>query len=79
MGREYFKDQTRETKTSKVTDEVELSILALRNTFKWGTVRIQQGLRGLPGFITEAVRAQPYKVEPKYPCFFRFRHAHAAA
>jgi len=56
VGREYFKDKTREPKTGKVTDEVELSILALRNTFKWGTARIQQGLHRLPGFVTEAVR-----------------------
>jgi hypothetical protein len=72
VGREYFIDKTRETKTSKVTDGVELSILALRITFKWGTVRIQQGLHGLPGFIMDAVRAQPYKVEPKFSMFFSF-------
>jgi transposase InsO family protein len=56
VGREYFKDKTREPKPGKVTDEVELSILALRNTFKWGTARIQQGLLRLPGFVLEAVR-----------------------
>src|SRR3989337_2860652 len=44
VGREYYKDKVREPKPSKVTDEVELSILALRSTFKWGTARIQQGL-----------------------------------
>jgi len=56
VGREYYKDKPREPRQSKVTDKVELSILALRSTFKWGTARIQQGLINLPGFIREAVR-----------------------
>jgi transposase InsO family protein len=56
VGREYYKDKPRQPKPSKVTDEVEVSILALRNTFKWGTARIQQGLLRLPGFISDAVR-----------------------
>lgn len=56
VGREYYKDRPREPKPGKVTCEVELSILALRNTFKWGTARIQQGLLRLPAFILEAVR-----------------------
>jgi len=51
VGREYYKDKPRQPKPGKVTDEVELSILALRNTMKWGTARIQQGLLELPGFI----------------------------
>ena len=55
MGREYYRDKLRQPKPGKVTDEVELSILALRNTFKWGTARIQQGLLRLPAFILEAV------------------------
>jgi IS30 family transposase len=54
VGRESFKDKPREPKASKVTNEVEVSILTLRNTFRWGTVRIQQGLYGLPPFIHEA-------------------------
>jgi len=54
VGRESFKDKPREPKTSKVTGEVELSILALRHTFGWGTARIQQGLIKLPGFMREA-------------------------
>jgi len=54
VGRESFKDRPREPKTIKVTDEVELSILTLRNTFGWGTARIQQGLYKLPPFIHEA-------------------------
>jgi len=56
VGRESFKDRSREPKASKVTGEVELSILALRNTFGWGTARIQQGLFKLPSFILEATR-----------------------
>jgi IS30 family transposase len=56
VGREYFKDRPRKSKESKVTVEVELSILKLRTTFKWGTARIQQGLYNLPGFILDSVR-----------------------
>ena len=55
VGREYFKDKSRLPKPSKVTDEVELSILALRNTFKWGPARIQEGLYKLPDFVKESV------------------------
>ena len=44
VGRESFKDRPREPKGSKVTDEVELFILTLRNTFEWGASRIQQSL-----------------------------------
>ena len=57
VGRESFKDRPREPRVSKVTDEVELSILALRNTFGWGTARIQQGLYRLPPFIYEAAHS----------------------
>jgi transposase InsO family protein len=56
VGREYFKDKTRKPRESKVTAEVELSILKLRTTFKWGTARIQQGLYNLPGFIKNSLR-----------------------
>jgi transposase InsO family protein len=56
VGREYFKDKPRTPKSRKVTADVEVSILALRNTFKWGTARIQQGLLKLPGFIRKATR-----------------------
>jgi len=55
VGREYYKDRARKPKESKVTLEVELSILKLRTTFKWGTVRIQQGLNNLPDFILNSV------------------------
>jgi transposase len=39
VGREYFKDKLRTPKPSKITAQVELSILQLRNTFKWETAR----------------------------------------
>lgn len=35
----------------KITIEVEASILYLRQTFKWGTARIRQGLMNLPEFM----------------------------
>lgn len=54
-GTETFQDKPRQPKQSKVTAEVELSILKLRSTFKWGTARIQQGIYNLPGFILESV------------------------
>jgi IS30 family transposase len=54
-GLENFKDKPRQPKESKVTLEVELSILKLRTTFKWGTARIQQGIYCLPSFIWESV------------------------
>ena len=40
--RKHLKDRKRKPKESKITVEVELSILALRNTCKWGTERIRQ-------------------------------------
>jgi IS30 family transposase len=55
-GKENFKDEPRQPKESKVTLEVELSILKLRTTFKWGTARIQQGLYNLPQFILNSVQ-----------------------
>ena len=54
-GKETFKDNPRQPKESKVTVEVELSILKLRTTFKWGTARIQQGLYCLPDFVLDSV------------------------
>jgi len=54
-GSETFKDKPRQPRESKVTAEIELSILKLRTTFKWGTARIQQGLYSLPPFMTETV------------------------
>ena len=57
MGRDYYEDRLRKTKESKVTAEVELSILKLRITFKWGTASIQQGLYNLSCFILDSVRS----------------------
>jgi IS30 family transposase len=54
-GTETFKDNPRRPKQSKVTFEIELSILKLRTAFKWGTARIQQGLYCLPAFMLESV------------------------
>jgi transposase len=54
-GKETFKDKPRQPKKGKVTLEVELSILKLRTTFKWGTARIQQCLYCLPDFMKESV------------------------
>lgn len=47
----YLEDRKKEPKSSKITLEVELSILALRNTFGWGTERIRKGLISLPSFM----------------------------
>lgn len=55
VGREYYRDKPRKHKESKITVEIEVSILALRNTFDWGTARIQQGLYNLPGYVLESV------------------------
>jgi len=55
VGREYYKDKPRRPRESKITPEVELSIVALRNTFGWGTGRIQQGLQSLPDYIKESI------------------------
>ena len=55
VGREYFKDKPRTPRSRKATGEVEVSIFALRNTLKWGTARIQQGLLNLPDFIKKSI------------------------
>lgn len=55
VGREHYKDKPRKPKESRITVDVEVSILALRNTFGWGTGRIQQGLYSLPGYILKSV------------------------
>jgi len=54
--RKHTKDRKREAKKEKITLEVELMILALRNTFDWGTARIQQGLYSLPPFMIEKLK-----------------------
>lgn len=54
--RKRFTDKPRKSKESKVTLEVELAILAMRNLFKWGSARIQQGLVNLPAYAKEALQ-----------------------
>jgi transposase InsO family protein len=54
--RKRFTDKKRKPKESKVTLKVELAILAMRTTFRWGTARIQQGLINLPDFAKEALQ-----------------------
>lgn len=54
--RKYFTDKKRKAKVSKITIEVELAILAMRNLFKWGCARIQQGLVNLPDFAKKALQ-----------------------
>ena len=46
------KDLPRNT-NCKITVDVEIAILYMRLTFKWGTARIQQGLMNLPDFMLE--------------------------
>ena len=53
----YLKDRKRKAKESKITIKVELFILALRNTFEWGTARIQNALKcELPCFMEEKLK-----------------------
>ena len=48
-----FKDKKRKPKKSKITEQIEISILKMRLMFKWGTAKIQQGLISLPNYIKE--------------------------
>lgn len=54
--RKYTSDKKRTKKKSKVTVKVELSILAMRNFFEWGTERIQKGLHCLPKFMRDTLK-----------------------
>lgn len=54
--RKLLSDKKRKPKQSKITIEVELAILAMRTTFKWGCARIQQGLVNLPNFAKKALQ-----------------------
>ena len=47
----HFKDKKRDPKPKKITFEIEAFILAIRNTFEWGSARIQQALWCLPEFM----------------------------
>lgn len=50
-------DRKRKAKESKITLEVELYILALRNTFSWGTERIRRALsNALPPFMEDKLK-----------------------
>jgi len=51
--RKHLKDKKREPKQSKVTFKIEHSILALRNTFDWGSERIKKALISLPKFMLD--------------------------
>lgn len=53
--RKHLHDKKREKKKSKITLKVELSILALRNTFDWGSERIKKGLFCLPKFMLDTL------------------------
>lgn len=65
-GKESFLNKLRKPKDSKITFEVELFILAIRNTFHWGTARIQQTLRDdLPDFMEEKLEELHVKKPPK--------------
>jgi hypothetical protein len=55
VGRESYGNRPRKPKEYRVTMEVELSILKLRTTFRWGTARIQQALYNLPEFILKSL------------------------
>ena len=39
------------SRDGKITVQVEIAIIYMRLTFKWGTARIQQGLMNLPDFM----------------------------
>lgn len=53
--RKRLKDRKRKPKQNKITVDIEYSILALRNSFAWGTAKIQQGLFCLPDYILETI------------------------
>lgn len=54
--RKHLNDKNRKPKKRKITLEIEISILALRNTLEWGTARIQQGLISLPKFVKKSFK-----------------------
>jgi len=53
--RKHLRDKHRKPKESKISLEIELYILALRNTFNWGTERIQKALYSLPKFMLDTL------------------------
>ena len=60
--RKHLKDRKRKKKKSKITLKVELSILALRNTFEWGCERIKKALYSLPKFMRDALSKLKVKI-----------------
>lgn len=65
-GKESFLNKLRKPKESKITFEVEFFIIAIRNTFDWGTARIQQALRDdLPDFMEDKLEELHVKKPPK--------------
>ena len=54
--RTSFIDKPRKPKEPKVTFEIEISIIAMRLSFKWGTAKIQQGLVSLPDYMLKDVK-----------------------
>jgi transposase len=67
--RKHLKDRKRKPKESKITEKVELSIIAIRTTFNWGTGRIKQALVSLPSFMRKIFL---------YPIVQRFKLSRAA-
>ena len=53
--RKQLHDRKRKRCPPKITLEVELFILTIRNTFHWGTERIQKALSGLPKFMLDTL------------------------
>ncbi len=53
--RTHLQDRKRKPKEGNVTPPTELFILALRNTFHWGSERIQKALHSLPQFMLDAL------------------------
>lgn len=49
--RKHLKDRKRKSKKSKITVEVELSIIGLRNMCGWGTARIKQHIYSAPHYL----------------------------
>lgn len=54
--RKHTKDRKRKPRKGKVTLKIEQFILALRNTFNWGTERIKKGLFSLPKFMRNTLK-----------------------
>lgn len=63
--RKHLKDKKRKKKKSKISFEIELFILALRNLFDWGSERIRKGLYSLPDFMLKKLRKLKVKVVQK--------------